>query len=658
MFRVFGPAVFLLLIAAVPLRAAEVNQVETGFDLIPVNAAAGFAVPNLEELIAEGDVFLKNTGMEQEFGIRPSQLVRMAYGYLGVDKGRDDTIPAGIFVANLIEARVLNPSGFREIEKLLVVAVGVSDREEMAGNFVLAQGELKPEQIIKIDRGNRAFGKLIYLKDRHLYLGNNERAILSVARGRPLSQVLKKPQIQRFSRSDMLLHVGTTSWGAGWVQFVQKAKEHAQSLKDKEIDPDTGLGREMLNMLVDCLPAVQNVLFGAAIDKEGFEFQAMTVLRAGDHPAAEKLLALLRSGEEACSLDALPDHNLIAAQSVRSDGSQNRALMRAMIHSFLNLWGNKKKLIAVADRPKFVGLFDEVWQRLKGSKLAVYENNRPAEEGLFSMVAVLDADDPQEFLEEMRQLSRFAKPGELKLDGEDRRAKDVAAVKKLIEELGDADFRVRQSATLKLSLIGPPALPFLNEAVQSRDREIAARARRLKARIERTIEARRNDVVSQSLLGKVSARWGDFPNAETRQGVPIDIVKMDLEDDSKAVASRMQDAFGPEWSKIRLAVRGKKIVVLLGSNVDLLDQTLKNLATQKAGLPERLVLKEFHRRAPENRRGEFHVRLRQFLRFARGAKAETADSSKMTSLSLGIGAESVELHLWVPNDDFRTLRRF
>jgi hypothetical protein len=142
------------------------------------------------------------------------------------------------------------------------------------------------------------------------------------------------------------------------------------------------------------------------------------------------------------------------------------------------------------------------------------------------------------------------------------------------------------------------------------------------------------------------------------QGVPIDIVKMALEGQSQSAETRLKETFGPEWSKIRLAVHGKSIVVLLGSNVDLLDETLANLDGMQQGLAEDALLKEFHARASESRRVEFHIMLEQFVQLTQGAKAADAVLPEMTSLSLGIDKEMIELHLWVPNTEFRALRRF
>ncbi len=660
MFRAVCCAVLVFWSGSASLSAADrPAEVKTALDLIPINSAAGFAIQNLDELKDQGDVFIKNTGLAQEFqrqfGFRPSALFTMAFHFLGIDKGRDDSQPAGIFVANMIEARALHPREFDDFLNLLVVAVAFKDRDEMAANFHLKKGELQPEKIIKISNGrNRAFEfGLVYVRGNHLYLGRNERAILSVAKGKRLSEVLTANQRERVGRSDMLLHLGTTPWGPSWAKVVADAKARAEKMKDQEVDPKTGLSSEAIGLIADCLPDIQNLLVAVAIDEAGFEFNFQTIFRPGEHPAARKLLALLGSGGEHSALDGLPSGDLIAAQAVQSDGAQNLALVRGILGSTYDFWIEEKKLINLAERPNFVGLFDEVWQRLKGSRLAVYRNEDPAD-GLFSMVAILDADDPEEFLKEMRQLARFASPGELKLDGEHAQADDVATVKKLIKELGDPNFRVRQSATLKLSLIGPPALPYLNKALQSKDAEVVARARRIRLRIKSSIEARHEDVFSQTLLENLSVRWGDFPKAETRQGLAVDILKMDLDEKSEKAASKLRHAFGPDWSKIRIAVQDKHIVALLGSNTDLFEAALVNLKKRRPGLPEHPRLAEFHRRAPPGRRAEFHINLQQFFE----APAEAPTTSEVTSLSLGVEKDAIEMHLWVPNREFRALSRF
>ncbi len=60
----------------------------------------------------------------------------------------------------------------------------------------------------------------------------------------------------------------------------------------------------------------------------------------------------------------------------------------------------------------------------------------------------------------------------------------AANLKKLIEQMGDRKFAIRQEASRKLVAAGIPALPLLREATQSADKEIATRASRCIADIE------------------------------------------------------------------------------------------------------------------------------------------------------------------------------
>src|SRR5205809_269469 len=63
-------------------------------------------------------------------------------------------------------------------------------------------------------------------------------------------------------------------------------------------------------------------------------------------------------------------------------------------------------------------------------------------------------------------------------------APDPATIKKLIRQLGDAEYTERNAAMKRLQAIGKPALPALREAVtNSSEPEIKRRAQRLIERI-------------------------------------------------------------------------------------------------------------------------------------------------------------------------------
>ena len=155
---------------------------------------------------------------------------------------------------------------------------------------------------------------------------------------------------------------------------------------------------------------------------------------------------------------------------------------RVLLEGLLLDWLWSKKLVPAVDRQTFLGVFSEVWQQLKGSRLAVYRNADEQKLGLFSVLAILDTANVDAFLRTLRGLARLADPGNLKLTGSDARADDVAELEKLVQDLGDGFFRVRNTATTKLSLIGEPALPYLEKARTSRDLECAVGPRRSRSK--------------------------------------------------------------------------------------------------------------------------------------------------------------------------------
>ncbi len=55
-------------------------------------------------------------------------------------------------------------------------------------------------------------------------------------------------------------------------------------------------------------------------------------------------------------------------------------------------------------------------------------------------------------------------------------AQDTSGIESLIEQLGDADFTVREDATAKLIELGDEAVPFLEKALHSEDPEVTWRA--------------------------------------------------------------------------------------------------------------------------------------------------------------------------------------
>jgi hypothetical protein len=59
----------------------------------------------------------------------------------------------------------------------------------------------------------------------------------------------------------------------------------------------------------------------------------------------------------------------------------------------------------------------------------------------------------------------------------------------------------------------------------------------------------------------------------------VDVVRVLLSEKDAKAAAAMKELFGPEWNRIRLAVHGKQVVFLMGSDKDLLLRTVQNCRT-------------------------------------------------------------------------------
>src|SRR5262249_48974784 len=132
-------------------------------DLVPEDAAAAVTVRNLTELRKKGDKFLDES--ELKVSLRPTQLFDLAFTWLGVTRGLDRDGDAAIIVANPQKAgyKDLNSSAGFDI---FVVAVPFTDRDEMAANFGIAAGALKPDTMVKGKGAN--FGQFFYARGKHV----------------------------------------------------------------------------------------------------------------------------------------------------------------------------------------------------------------------------------------------------------------------------------------------------------------------------------------------------------------------------------------------------------------------------------------------------------------------------------------------------------
>jgi hypothetical protein len=615
-------------------------------DLIPGDAAAAVGIRNLNDLNKKGDQLIADTKMTVP--LRPSQAFDFVVKFLGINAGIDSERPAAVILAH---PRHIHRATLREqVDDLLVVAIPFTDRDKIAANFGLPAGDLKPDQVRSLKAG-RMFGKKIYVHGAHLYLGNDERVITGVIQGSPVSKSLSTAQQRRLADADVFLHLGPQSWGGDWKEFLKQFQ--TEVLKEQPEESE----RQAVHEFFESLASIRFGLATLRVER-GLGFSFLAAWPPEQNKPAQDFLTMLRAGPGAADFIGLPEGSVVAAQAARGDGTQNAPFIRVFLNALARTmapgptWPSHRL-------STLLGVTDEVWGRLRGSRSALYRNAQGSTHGLFSLVAILDTADAEEFLNTLRGLVRLADPASLNLSPKAGRKQDIAEVERLVQDLGDRRFRTRVSATTKLSLIGEPALPHLETALTSSDVEVRRRAQTLKERIVQAAVERRKELLSKDGARVAHPTFAYAVRAETRGGQPIDILQVRLGEKDAKAADSFRQLFGSQWDQVRLAPHGKQVVVYWGSDPQFLDATLKNLKGGKLGLAEASALAQFAPHRDPGRKLEFRVSLETIrgLRKAEDLKQGTklVSGCALSATALTVEPDRLQLDLWLPASEVKSL---
>jgi hypothetical protein len=178
--------------------------------------------------------------------------------------------------------------------------------------------------------------------------------------------------------------------------------------------------------------------------------------------------------------------------------------------------------------------------------------------------------------------------------------------------------------------------------------------------INRALAGERKDLVKGDLLSRIKPNFAHFPARETRAGRPVDIVQIRLRDEESGYAPQLRRMLGPEWSKLRLATVGKRVVVLLGSNVELFEMSIENVKSSAAGFDADKVHTAFRSRAAEQRTAEFHLSLARAQKLVAPDAAPEAPQDApraLTSFGLSIAPQGVRLDLFSPFDEIKSIAK-
>jgi hypothetical protein len=635
-------ALSLLLCVAASSPAAD------SLDLIPADALGGVACRSIDGLVQKSEKLVKDA--EIKLPATPSVLCTSLFTALGIQNGLDRKGGCSLVVVN--KKHIGAEIGFGNLEQYLVAALPFSDLDAMAGNFGIDKGKLKPETMTTI-MGRRPFGKLCYARGKHLYLGANEKAILSVARGKTVGADLTPARRKALAEADCLCHLGTEVWGDIWKDILRQTEQSFRHVKD-------GTERQTVQQLMQTLTAVRHVFCTCKLD-DGFGCGCVCVFPREGNEAAKKFLTSLRGGEGSSSLKGLPAGNVVAATATRSDGSRNRPIGRVLIELFLRDVLETNRIFGAADRPAILATFNEIWPHLKGTRFALYKTANEQKLGLFSLVGILDVDDADGFLTDLKALAKLGSADGLDLTSEAGKEKTAAEIEQLIKDLGHRRFQKRESATARLLLAGEQVLPYLEKGIQSKDLETSRRAERIKQEMVQAAQARRKELLSGNLGRAVKPSLVFLDKKERLEGFDVYQIAVKLTKRDAATAPQFRQLLGPEWARVRLGVQGKQVVVLVGSDTRLLSTALSNVKDEKSGLSSAAALAGQSKQIDGGRKFEFHVSLAAASALVKAADLEKPGKlpaqAALTTVALTVEEDRVQCDLWMPVPELRAVNR-
>jgi hypothetical protein len=649
----------LLLLAAVAPASAAPGML----DLVPDDANAAIMIQSIASLKKKGDKFIEDTEMNQPF--RFSDGFKFLYDFLGIHAGVDEDQPGGLLLVHDKYGQEGNQKSLDRLILRLVLVVPFSDRDKIAGNFfrkvegkagehMLKGDDLPAGKVQKVTANGNFRGQPIFvaIRDKHLFLALHEPAVKSVAQSKPLTRILTGQQARSVETSDvLLLFQPIGELGKDWKEQI-KAEDQRTERDAPPVDP------AIRGQFRDAMTDVQCMFLGVRLE-DGLQFRALATYSKDTTDGTKKFLSLLQ-GSTGSNLTGLPDGSVILAQAAQGSGVHSAAVLKIFFYHALRTLGPGNARLPFwtdqldpSQRLTVVGIVSEVWKQLQGHRAAIYRNADPRQ-GLFSVVAILDTDNASRFLGEVRQLARFA--GAQAIDLSDKGAKDdLQLVKQLVKDLDDRRFSVRESATTKLEVIGEPVVAYLDDVLKGKPPlEVRRRVEAIKSRIAVAVKERRKGLLSD-VARRLEPSFSYIVKAEMRDDVAVDVLHIKLADKDVPASKQFAYLFGPQWDKVRVAVHGKQVVIVWGSDPALLSTALRNLKDGKPGLAASKDFASFVKSAEPGRKIELHASMQALLWFkkAEDVKQPPASGLRLSSLALTVDPSRMQFDLHLPAKEFK-----
>ncbi|MGE3803328.1 MAG: hypothetical protein AB7K24_01500 [Gemmataceae bacterium] len=530
----------------------------------------------------------------------------------------------------------------------LVVVVEIEKLEPVAEHFGLAKDGLprnkvvevkveKPPQTVFWDMPRKQ--RFICVQDNLLFIALQEEALDEALKGKPVAETLDPALLKSLQNAGLLVHESK----------IRQSKKQVESSLDwfkRVLLPacKTEAERAVANAFFAAAPDLEHAFICLRYDDHGLHLSLAPVFAKNSKPAQE-LLAGYRRADKA-SFRGLPTGDVLLVESSLGDRGKGLTALSVFARGAAKQFSFFLPKDYGADWSHLVTLGTEITHEVAAARFALYRTETDS----LALVGILDAQDPERFLADLKKLARLAHFDGLDVNQADQRK----LIEQLVAELGAEEYRLREAASARLRIVGERAIPFLKAAREDPDLERARRAERLLTAIAEEIKERRQPLRDPQQLASLKPSFAFLDKQEERAGCKVYQLGVVFPGEADAGRDKLlRGLFGPDWQRVRVAVCGKQVVVLVGSELALLDQALVNLKEGKPGLAD-TPLYQFAGAKPHTR---LQFSLTDMLAMTRveGLEAKKRPAADPSGLQFEVGPHHAVLDITVSRRDLETL---
>lgn len=607
-------------------------ELTRALDLLPSDAPIGVAIDNIARLTERGDAYFEKAGVERRF--RLAEAYQWLIRILGL-RGLDEQGSAALVL--------MNQRGGEFNFEQLVLAVPIADLDRAAASLGVRVANLMPGEVIPVAEGRMV--RHAALQGEHLVLGLKPEPVAGYLASKRLRELPAAADQSRFGPSDVLVYARPRQAELGPSWFTLPPAQAAELPQEE---------RELLLELAVVEKELKHVVWSLRFD----EALQMRFQIQFEGAKSRELFTRLRGAGPPADLRGLPRGNLLAAVSAVGSGETSALLSQALLRQApVRSLAESSPLLSLTHRRIFLDLGSEIWSRLQGGAAGWYENDPGAKAGKFAAMTVVETANPKTFLKELTGLASFVNASSLGAGGAAPTAEEI---ERLVKQLADDSYRVRQAASTRLALIGPPALEKLAQAERGADPEAKYRARQLREQIAVAEKELKADLLNRVPLAGVKPQFVYRPRAETRNGQSVDWIEILLTEADQRQGYFLRDLLGDDWNKIRLTTVGKRMVFLFGSRGDLFDQAVKDLASDRDSWRDVQEVQRFRERVGGELTAEMHLQLARLKMLVQGDEktgVPPSETAAKTSLGLRIAPQTLGIDLYLPASEGSTVLR-